>query len=332
MFYNCFGETANDIWEQAYKSVTDASSIETRGGRTKEILHATMSINNPLQKWITCKVPPMSIGYALAELIWILSGSDDAQTINFWNPALPKYAGDYNNYPGAYGSRIMYRYGFNQLERVYHTFKNCPESRQVVVLIWDPKIDLPKHGGIPNNNDIPCNICSLLKVREQKLEWMQIMRSNDLVLGLPYNLVQFTSIQEILASWLNIEVGTYNHVSDSLHIYEKNEPSLGIQRCDITNTDSLKIDKRDFEGVINKIYSSMFDISHTECDESKLLGIAMQSTGYEAYDNILRVICTYAAYKMHLEKSQEKIISECTNPIYQVMWLNWLESKAQGGK
>lgn len=331
MFYNCFGETANDIWMQAYKSVTNSSSIKARGGRTKEILHATMSINDPLQKWTTCRNPPMSIGYALAELIWILSGSDDAQTINFWNPVLPKYAGDYENYPGAYGSRIMYRYGFNQLERVYRTLKNCPESRQVVMLIWDPKTDLPQEGGTPNNKDIPCNICSLIKVRDHKLEWMQIMRSNDLVLGLPYNIVQFTSIQEILASWLKIEVGTYNHVSDSLHIYENDEPSLFIQQCDIANKDSLEINRRDFGRVIKKIFSSMFEISHTECDENKLLGIAMQSTGYEAYDNILKVICTYAAYRMHYVEQQE-IISECSNQIYQVMWSNWLESKKQGGK
>ena len=47
------------------------------------------------------------------------------------------------------------------------------------------------------------------------------MRSNDIFRGLPYNFVQFTSMQEILAGWLKINVGSYNHVSDSLHIYER---------------------------------------------------------------------------------------------------------------
>ncbi len=327
MFYNYSGKTANDIWKQAYKSVTCANSVETRGGRTKEILHATMSISNPMQKWITCKYPPISIGYALAELIWILSGSNDAKTINFWNPALPKYAGEYKNYPGAYGDRIMNRYGFNQLETAYHTLVSCPESRQVVLMIWDPKTDLPQNNGTPNNEDIPCNICSLVKVRNQELEWTQIMRSNDLVLGLPYNLVQFTSLQEILASWLHVEVGTYNHVSDSLHIYEKSEPLLKLQTCDFINNDSLGIERYDFKRVIDKIYSGMYEISHSECNENKLMSIAMQPTGYEAYDNILKIICVYAAYKMCFEKLQEQIICKCTNPIYKAMWTNWLEYK-----
>lgn len=329
MFYNFFGKTANEIWGQAYKSVINSDCVPSRGGKTKEILHATISIDNPTQKWITCKYPPISIGYALAELIWILYGSDDAQTINFWNPALPKYAGDYEKYPGAYGNRIMCRYGFNQLEKVYHTLKNHPESRQAVMLIWDPKTDLPQNNGIPNNKDIPCNICSLIKVRDDKLEWTQIMRSNDLVLGLPYNLIQFTSFQEILASWLHIKVGTYNHLSDSLHIYEDNKPSLKIQQCNVRNNDSLGIKKSDFEGVVSKIYSSMYDISHSKCDEDKLLSITRQSTGYEAYDNILKVICTYAAYKMQFVELQEKIINECTNPLYQLMWSNWMASKVR---
>ena len=35
------------------------------------------------------------------------------------------------------------------------------------------------------------------KVRQGKLEWSQIMRSNDVLLGMPYNFIQFTGLQEI---------------------------------------------------------------------------------------------------------------------------------------
>ena len=54
------------------------------------------------------------------------------------------------------------------------------------------------------------------------------MRSNDVLLGTPYNFVQYTSLQEILAGWLDIGVGSYNHYSDSLHLYERDIKKIGI--------------------------------------------------------------------------------------------------------
>ena len=57
---------------------------------------------------------------------------------------------------------------------------------------------------------------------------MQIMRSNDLHLGLPHNLVQFTSLQEILAGWLGLEPAGYHHLSDSLHVYEKDRENFRL--------------------------------------------------------------------------------------------------------
>ena len=83
-------------------------------------------------------------------------------------------------------------------------------------------LDFPSDNGLPVADDIPCNICSMLKVRNGRLEWSQIMRSNDIFLGLPHNFVQFMTLQEVLAGWIGIEPGTYTHFADSLHLYEKN--------------------------------------------------------------------------------------------------------------
>jgi len=74
--------------------------------------------------------------------------------------------------------------------------------------------------------DIPCNIVSHLLVRDGRLDWLQVMRSNDLMWGLPYNIVQFTSMQEIMAGWLGVDVGAYTHISDSLHVYERHWAEL----------------------------------------------------------------------------------------------------------
>jgi thymidylate synthase len=69
------------------------------------------------------------------------------------------------------------------------------------------------------------------------------MRSNDLFKGLPYNLIQFTTLQEIIAGWLRIEVGSYNHISDSLHLYESEfQDALAYEPAEQTcNEDDLRL-------------------------------------------------------------------------------------------
>ena len=47
------------------------------------------------------------------------------------------------------------------------------------------------------------------------------MRSSDVILGIAYDVPAFTLFQEILANELGVGLGTYTHVSNSLHIYEK---------------------------------------------------------------------------------------------------------------
>jgi thymidylate synthase len=162
---------------------------------------------------------------------------------------------DANNFHAGYGYRLRKRFNIDQMERAYQALTKNPDSRQIVLQIWDATDDFPTADGVPLAADIPCNIVSILKVRGGALEWTQIMRSNDIFRGLPYNFVQFTSMQEILAGWLKINVGSYNHVSDSLHIYERDlngmesEPQLNLTE----NLDSLGLPKHDFDLVLSEL-------------------------------------------------------------------------------
>ena len=58
-------------------------------------------------------------------------------------------------------------------------------------------------------------------IRKDKLNLITTMRSNDAYLRMPYDLYTFTMLQEIMADKLGIDVGTYTHVVNSLHIYKK---------------------------------------------------------------------------------------------------------------
>jgi thymidylate synthase len=59
--------------------------------------------------------------------------------------------------------------------------------------------------------------------RNDKLDALVFMRSNDIILGLPYDIFVFTMLQEMMAIELGIELGTYHHIVGSLHAYAEDE-------------------------------------------------------------------------------------------------------------
>jgi thymidylate synthase len=58
-------------------------------------------------------------------------------------------------------------------------------------------------------------------VRDELLRMRVSMRSNDVWLGLPYDLFQFSSLHGAVAAALGVEQGTYVHTVGSMHIYER---------------------------------------------------------------------------------------------------------------
>ena len=232
------GATADEAWRQAVARLrSEAPFQESRDQPTRELIHATFTLQDPRQRIVFSR--PINPAFAIAEVIWILAGANDLDFLRFWNPRMRQFSDDDLTLRGAYGFRLGSQPQLapevaqtlrhvardaaeerqDQLRGAYEALRTTPHSRQVVLQIWDRRSDLP--APTPRSKDIPCNLVSHLLVRNGKLEWLQVMRSNDLIWGTPYNFIQFTTLQEIIAGWLGIEVGTYNHVSDSLHVYER---------------------------------------------------------------------------------------------------------------
>lgn len=323
------GKTANEVWRKAVGMLLEQK--ETQAGRTGEVfelLHTFISIEEPRQRWVFDRMPPMSISFALAELVWIVNGEERSDVINFWNPKLPSFAGEGPVYYGAYGKRIRSHFGFDQLDAVYNALQNVPESRQVAIQIYDVVKDFPIENGQPRDKDIPCNICSLLKVRDGRLEWSQIMRSNDVLLGMPYNFIQFTGLQEILAGWLGLEMGSYNHYSDSLHLYDRDISKIGIgHESEISNRDSLLLCRGESEKIFKEIYDRMISLATEKITEKDIYSLAVLDSQYVAYNNMMLLISAYVASKMCKFDLVNELISKCTNELYVAMWNRWISNK-----
>lgn len=323
------GQTADKVWRRIFESFrnTDTTSVqESRRGPTRELLHVHFHIENPLERWIHSRIPAINPAFALAEVFWILSGSNDAHFINFWNPALPKFSGTGDHYHGAYGHRIKNQFGIDQLECAYNVLKNNPDSRQVIIQIWDPRTDLPNEDGTPKSPDIPCNICSLPKIRNGRLEWLQIMRSNDFYLGMPYNVVQFTTLQEILAGWLGVEVGAYHQVSDSLHVYESDLTKMDISssQSNIRNTDKLAVTRNEFDSILDKVFTTMQKLTNKNLNKKTFQTLVDIQSLPEGYRNILLITAADSARRRKWDEEMLWASDKCTNPALTSLWNAWL--------
>jgi thymidylate synthase len=325
------GKTADDVWCQAISSLRNdghCSLQQSRLGPMREILHANLCIENPRERWVTSRVPVINPAFAIAEVFWILAGSNDANFVNFWNPALPKYAGKTSEYYGAYGYRLKKQFCFDQIERAYNVLSNNPNTRQVVLQIWDPETDFPNQDGSPRAEDIPCNICSLLKVRNEKLDWVQIMRSNDLYRGTPYNFIQFTTLQEIIAGWLDVEVGSYCQISDSLHLYLTDLHGIDqagslANVATLSNYDDLRLPKDDWDKVFVEAFNLMKLMVSRELTINVFRSIISSTTLPKSYANLLYVVAADCARRHGWIDEMNDAIRFCNNRQLVALWENW---------
>ncbi len=186
-----------------------------RGLPTREVLGAHLVLSAPRRRLVD--VPPVRVlnpAFAVAEAVWILAGSDSDWIFQF-NGRLAQFA-DGGVLRGAYGPRLRRWAGrVDQLDQVRRLLAAEPSSRRAVVQLFDPALDFAGH------RDVPCTVGYRFSVRTGRLHMHTTMRSQDLWLGLPYDVFAATMLQELLAGWLGVELGSYHHHVDSLHLYRQ---------------------------------------------------------------------------------------------------------------
>lgn len=201
--------------DELYKFTLDAvdvkgSDASPRGQRTKEVLGAHLVLTNPNANVVTIPQRNLNYQFMVAEWLWMLSGSNYVDLIEPFNKQIIMAAdrGQFS-FAGAYGPKLV-----EQLPYVLETLRADPESRQAVISIWRER---PRA-----TRDVPCTVSMQFFVRNDAVHMMTYMRSNDVWLGLPYDLFNFTQLQRLIAFWLNKSVGHYHHMVGSLHAYERN--------------------------------------------------------------------------------------------------------------
>jgi thymidylate synthase len=151
----------------------------------------------------------------IAEQLWFLLGENDP----VWLRPFTKIWDDFIEDDGkvtSYGYRWRKHFGRDQFRELINTFKVNLTSRQAIVLAWDPLND-----GLtakPKKN-VPCLLGFSVNIIGGKLCLHNILRSQDVFLGLPHDVAGFALLAHIIAQELGVEVGTYSHSMSNAHFY-----------------------------------------------------------------------------------------------------------------
>ncbi|WP_417093842.1 thymidylate synthase [Eubacterium sp.] len=211
-------ETLDEAWLTWFEKMKECSeSIESRDGQvTAEVINAITVIDDPTKNIMNNDIRKLSLRYAIGEMLWYLSGNPELKAIQHYTKAWDRMSDDGETVNSNYGYIIKEAYNFNQYEYCKQLLIKDKNSRQAIIHIKVPKNTLEQP-----TKDLNCTVCLQFLIRENKLYCTTYMRSNDLWLGFPYDIFQFTCIQVRMAMELGLEIGSYTHIAGSLHMYKR---------------------------------------------------------------------------------------------------------------
>ncbi len=154
----------------------------------------------------------------IAEQVWFVSGARKPEDFlrdytKIWD--------DFTN-PGdvvtvAYGYRWRRHFGRDQLGMLVKLLEKDQSSRHGVVVTWDPSGD--GLGGVSKGN-VPCPYTFTVNIIGGRLNLMNVVRSNDMILGFPHDVAGFALLQCMLAQRLGVKPGIYTHTIANAHVYD----------------------------------------------------------------------------------------------------------------
>lgn len=189
-----------------------------RGFASIEHIGVQYSIRDARQRAPMIPARRLSLVFNFAESLWYLSGRDDLDFIAYYAPSMSKYSADGNRLTGtAYGRAIFGGSSGedDQWGTIVRQLREDPDSKRAVLQIFGAE-----ELRIPANPDVSCTLGLQFLIRDGALHAVGFMRANDCYRGMASDVFSFTFLQEMLATQLGLELGSYVHTVGSLHIYD----------------------------------------------------------------------------------------------------------------
>jgi thymidylate synthase len=208
-------KTGSEAYVELMQAVlNEGEPTSPRGQLTFELLNVTVQVEDLEEAHVLNTARKVNTKILATEYMHLLGGLSSLEQLDLASGGRFSQFANGGRLLGAYGPRIR-----RQLPRVVELLSRDPDTRQAVLSIWTGR----EHE--VDSRDVPCTLTVQFLLRDNQLHVRVSMRSNDVVLGIPYDWWMFSRLGMSVASALGVETGSYTHTVGSMHLYDRD---LGI--------------------------------------------------------------------------------------------------------
>ena len=223
----------------------NGEKIKTRNGNTISILGNMIEFDNININLPILTTKKIYFKGVIEELLWFLKGHTNAKylqekNVHIWDGNSTREFLDKNNLSNYEENELGPIYGwqwrnfgkkyklngdeegFDQIKYILEELSKNDNSRRAILSAWNP-LQL-KEMALP-----PCHILYNFYKNSDGLSCMMTMRSSDLFLGLPFNILSTAILTIIIAKVLHINVSKIKICLGDTHIYEEHIKAVNIQ-------------------------------------------------------------------------------------------------------
>jgi thymidylate synthase len=177
----------------------DGKIVDSRYGACQEILGGRFECSSGTL--VTREGFNISLGWM--EMLQLIAGVYNIEAIK---RVAPKADHKLFTRKMAYGPRV-----YLDIRKILRALAEDPDTRQAVLFVAHP-VDGP-------TSDLPCTLTIQFLIRGGTVHSIVSMRSWDLCRGLPYDLMMFSGLLEVVSRCINIPAGQIIVTAGSAHIY-----------------------------------------------------------------------------------------------------------------
>lgn len=195
--------------------------IKGRNGKTRQISGAQIRANlfNGFPIVTGKQIFPQS---CFIETEWMLKGITNVKWLNergvkIWD----QWANEDGELGPVYGHQLLNFNSINQINTLIKEFESNKYSRRLLCSMWNP-------GDLDKMNLPPCHYAFQFVLYNDKVDIVVSMRSLDLFVGLPYDMVMYATILASFAKEFNLLPNEVIINASNAHVYEEHVAAAAI--------------------------------------------------------------------------------------------------------
>jgi len=217
----------HETYKQLLKDLLESDvEMNNRTGVNIKVSDTPISFNVDLSDGVlpTIGVRKTFPKSAAAEVAWFISGEQDVSFIKMYAPMWDKFSetikkddAEIEGVLAAYGYRWRNHFGRDQLTDAVEALKKDPSNRRIYISAWDAATDGLLEEGQSN---VPCPVGFTLSIVKGKLNSAVMLRSSDVFVGLPYDVMGHSLLMDSIAKTLNVDLGIMHTTLAHPHLYQ----------------------------------------------------------------------------------------------------------------